>query len=168
MEDIFFCRMENHSTLNHDNFVGRISSLTPAPFVVSQSSTEPLLRLSENSFNPAQNEPTGAPANSSIQSQYVHPHAHSHQQSSTTSSSTYTFLQIKREPCQVSEITTSNYHQQEQSAGKTISDSAGASTITTVVKIESSSPKNQSGVCNVSGGVTSASMSAMEKSISTF
>lgn len=160
--------MENHSTLNHDNFVGRISSLTPGPFVVSQSSTTPLMRLSDHSFNPAQIETTDAPENSTIQSQYVHPHAHSHQQSSTTSSSTYTFLQIKREPCQVSEITTSNYHQQEQSAGKTITDSTGASSITTVVKIESSSPKNSNGVCNVNGGITLASASTMEKSISIF
>ncbi|XP_061386304.1 protein winged eye [Musca vetustissima] len=76
--------------------------------------------------------------------------------SSSTSSSSYTFVQIKREPCQVSEVTTSNnhqqHHQQQQhhhhqhhphaigsltSAAKTMS----SSTLTTLVKIEASSPK---------------------------
>ncbi|XP_073844360.1 BAH domain and coiled-coil containing protein winged eye isoform X2 [Musca autumnalis] len=77
---------------------------------------------------------------------------------SSTSSSSYTFVQIKREPCQVSEVTTSNnhphqqqqqhhhHHQQQQhhhtigsltSAAKTMS----SSTLTTLVKIEASSPK---------------------------
>lgn len=52
-----------------------------------------------------------------------------------TSSSSYTFVQIKREPCQVSEVTTSNNCHQ-QTSSKTMS-----STLTTLVKIESSSPK---------------------------
>ncbi|XP_023164580.2 protein winged eye isoform X2 [Drosophila hydei] len=98
-------------------------------------------------------------------------HHHHHQQ---TNSSSYTFVQIKREPCQVSEISSNNCHQQQQhqqqqhhqqqhhqqqhhlqtastslglgsvtsssvtaSASKTMS----ASTLTTLVKIEASSPK---------------------------
>lgn len=157
--------MDNYSNLNHDNFVGRIPSLTSAPFVVSQGSTAPLLDITSNSFNSARIGATDTTESPSIQSQYVHPN--SHQQSSTTSSSSsYTFLQIKREPCQVSEITTSNHHQQEQSTGKTLVTDSATSSITTLVKIESSSPKNLNGVCNVSGGVNSAAVSTMEKSMS--
>ncbi|XP_028894812.1 protein winged eye isoform X2 [Zeugodacus cucurbitae] len=103
---------------------------------------------------------------------------HHHQQTNSTSTS-YTFVQIKREPCQVSEVTSANCHQTQQqqhhqqhhvstsstggsgigigvgmgvgvasstsscsasisAASKTMSSS---STLTTLVKIEASSPK---------------------------
>ncbi|XP_013109729.2 protein winged eye isoform X1 [Stomoxys calcitrans] len=90
--------------------------------------------------------------------------------SSSTSSSSYTFVQIKREPCQVSEVTTSNtnhhqhhhHHQQQQqqqqhhhhhqqhhtigslttaNGGATAAKTMSSSTLTTLVKIEASSPK---------------------------
>ncbi|XP_075146260.1 BAH domain and coiled-coil containing protein winged eye isoform X2 [Haematobia irritans] len=76
--------------------------------------------------------------------------------SASTSSSSYTFVQIKREPCQVSEVTTSNtnhhhhqHHQQHHTIGALTSATGGAaaaktmssSTLTTLVKIEASSPK---------------------------
>ncbi|XP_030369613.1 protein winged eye isoform X2 [Scaptodrosophila lebanonensis] len=88
---------------------------------------------------------------------------HHHQQTN----SSYTFVQIKREPCQVSEISSNNCHQQQQqqqhhhhqtastsltAAGLgTVSSSSvtasatsktmSSSTLTTLVKIEASSPK---------------------------
>ncbi|XP_017468830.1 PREDICTED: protein winged eye isoform X4 [Rhagoletis zephyria] len=40
-------------------------------------------------------------------------HHHHHQQTNSTSTS-YTFVQIKREPCQVSEVTSANCHQTQQ------------------------------------------------------
>ncbi|KAM8707393.1 hypothetical protein ACLKA7_011475 [Drosophila subpalustris] len=100
-------------------------------------------------------------------------HHHHHQQTN----SSYTFVQIKREPCQVSEISSNNCHQQQQQQQQqhhhqqqqqqqhhhhlqTASTSLGlgsvtsssvtasatsktmsASTLTTLVKIEASSPK---------------------------
>ncbi|KAL5282261.1 TNRC18 family protein [Megaselia abdita] len=155
-------KMENHITLNQDNLVDGISSITPASFLVSQSNTIPYLNISTNSFKSAQIATT-ATENAYEQIQNVHPHAHSRQHSSNTSSSSYTFLQIKREPCQVSEITTSNHQLQEKSSVKTIgSNSLASSTVTSVVKIESS-PKDQNGLCNVSCGVTSATLPTMEK-----
>ncbi|TMW47682.1 hypothetical protein DOY81_007230 [Sarcophaga bullata] len=81
---------------------------------------------------------------------------------SNTSSSSYTFVQIKREPCQVSEVTTSNTNNHHHTIGSiaaassslsSLSSSAAAgslaaaaktmssSTLTTLVKIEASSPK---------------------------
>uniref|UniRef100_A0A6P4EMI2 Protein winged eye isoform X1 n=1 Tax=Drosophila rhopaloa TaxID=1041015 RepID=A0A6P4EMI2_DRORH len=83
---------------------------------------------------------------------------HHHQQ---TNSSSYTFVQIKREPCQVSEISSNNCHQQQQqqqqhhqqqqqqvqhqgmsSASMTASSKTmSSSTLTTLVKIEAPSPK---------------------------
>lgn len=158
--------MGDRSTFNRDNFVRRISSLTPKSYVLSPTSAAPMLEISANSINTAQIGTADVPESSTIQSQYVHPHANSRPESSTASSSTYTFLQIKREPCQVSEITTSNHHQQNQSTRETlVTDSSATSTLTTVVKIESSSPKNQNGLCDVSGGIASTSMSTMEKSM---
>ncbi|XP_005178224.1 protein winged eye isoform X2 [Musca domestica] len=107
--------------------------------------------------------------------------------SSSTSSSSYTFVQIKREPCQVSEVTTSNNHQQQHhqqhhhqqqqhhqqhhhkqqqhqqhhhtigsltSAAKTMS----SSTLTTLVKIEASSPKIHE--MDKAGHMTSAASAA--------
>ncbi|XP_020799636.1 protein winged eye isoform X2 [Drosophila serrata] len=87
---------------------------------------------------------------------------HHHQQTN----SSYTFVQIKREPCQVSEISSNNCHQQQQQAhhqhqqqhhhhqlqglGSVSSSSVTASatsktmsssTLTTLVKIEAPSPK---------------------------
>ncbi|KAI9579849.1 hypothetical protein GQX74_000637 [Glossina fuscipes] len=96
------------------------------------------------------------------------PHA-----AANTSSSSYTFVQIKREPCQVSEVTTSNNncHQSltttthhhglgtiasgssasSASSSSSLSSASAAatsktmssSTLTTLVKIEASSPKVQ-------------------------
>ncbi|KAH8294711.1 hypothetical protein KR018_001995 [Drosophila ironensis] len=63
--------------------------------------------------------------------------------------SSYTFVQIKREPCQVSEIS-SNHHQQQQppphlqgsmTAHSATSKTMSSSTLTTLVKIEAPSPK---------------------------
>ncbi|KAH8292320.1 hypothetical protein KR054_008439 [Drosophila jambulina] len=92
------------------------------------------------------------------------PLQHHHQQTN----SSYTFVQIKREPCQVSEISSNNCHQQQQQqahhqhqqqqqhhqlqglAGSVSSSSVTASatsktmsssTLTTLVKIEAPSPK---------------------------
>lgn len=79
---------------------------------------------------------------------------HHHQQTN----SSYTFVQIKREPCQVSEISSNNCHQQQQhhhqhhqhqvqhqglsSASMTASSKTmSSSTLTTLVKIEAPSPK---------------------------
>ncbi|KAH8357134.1 hypothetical protein KR084_004003 [Drosophila pseudotakahashii] len=73
---------------------------------------------------------------------------HHHQQTN----SSYTFVQIKREPCQVSEISSNNCHQQQQhqqvqhqglsSASLTASSKTmSSSTLTTLVKIEAPSPK---------------------------
>ncbi|XP_017003705.2 protein winged eye isoform X2 [Drosophila takahashii] len=73
-------------------------------------------------------------------------HHHHHQQTN----SSYTFVQIKREPCQVSEISSNNCHQQQQqvqhqglsSASLTASSKTmSSSTLTTLVKIEAPSPK---------------------------
>lgn len=159
--------MANHTALNQDNLVERISSLTtigaPTSFLVSPGNSAPLLELNTNSFHSPQSASTTNPTdNSFIQTQHVQPNSHQH---SATTSSSYTFLQIKREPCQVSEITTSN-HQQEQTGGKTIATGAASSTLTTVVKIESSSPKTQNQVCNIGGtGVSTATVAALEKSM---
>lgn len=167
-----YYRMADHTTLSRDNFVERISSITgvetPSSFLAPQNNVVPILEINSNAFHSAQVTATNSSENS-----YTHPlqsNAHSHQHSATTSSSSYTFLQIKREPCQVSEITTSNHHHkpQEQSNEKQITtESAASSTLTTVVKIESSSPKYQ----NVSGcgGLNSTAVSTLEKSMySTF
>ncbi|XP_037956186.1 protein winged eye isoform X2 [Teleopsis dalmanni] len=82
---------------------------------------------------------------------------HHHQRTNSTSS--YTFVHIKREPCQVSEVTTSNNcHQQQQTSTSSVrtatnigssatssitasSSKTMSSTLTTLVKIEASSPK---------------------------
>lgn len=73
-------------------------------------------------------------------------HHHTHQTNATSSS--YTFVQIKREPCQVSEVTTSNnchHHQQltttQQQQHSSSMSSSSKTTLTTLVKIEASSPK---------------------------
>ncbi|XP_004537057.1 protein winged eye isoform X3 [Ceratitis capitata] len=108
-----------------------------------------------------------------------HQQQHHHHQQTNSTSTSYTFVQIKREPCQVSEVTSANCHQTQQqqhhqqhhvstsstggsgigigvgmgvgvasstsscsasisAASKTMSSS---STLTTLVKIEASSPK---------------------------
>lgn len=123
---------------------------------------------------------TTSPLSGANAGHHHHPHHH-HQQTNSTSTS-YTFVQIKREPCQVSEVTSANCHQTQQqqhhqhhqqhhvstsstggsgigigvgmgvgvasstsscsasisAASKTMSSS---STLTTLVKIEASSPK---------------------------
>ncbi|XP_070138308.1 protein winged eye isoform X1 [Drosophila bipectinata] len=78
---------------------------------------------------------------------------HHHQQQTNSS---YTFVQIKREPCQVSEISSNNCHQQQsphQAAhpsqphlqgsvtASATSKTMSSSTLTTLVKIEAPSPK---------------------------
>ncbi|XP_068157721.1 protein winged eye [Drosophila tropicalis] len=90
-----------------------------------------------------------------------HQQHHHHQQtncSSSSTSSSYTFVQIKREPCQVSEITSNNCHQQQtastsltatglgtvsssSSSSSASSKTMSSSTLTTLVKIEAPSPK---------------------------
>ncbi|KNC26949.1 Protein winged eye [Lucilia cuprina] len=85
---------------------------------------------------------------------------------SNTSTSSYTFVQIKREPCQVSEVTTSNTNNHHHTIGSIAAAAASSassslsslaastatgslaaaktmssSTLTTLVKIEASSPK---------------------------
>ncbi|XP_050317704.1 protein winged eye isoform X3 [Bactrocera neohumeralis] len=125
---------------------------------------------------------TTSPLSGANAGHHHHPHQqqqhHHHQQTNSTSTS-YTFVQIKREPCQVSEVTSANCHQTQQqqhhqqhhvstsstggsgigigvgmgvgvasstsscsasisAASKTMSSS---STLTTLVKIEASSPK---------------------------
>ncbi|XP_070143531.1 protein winged eye isoform X1 [Drosophila kikkawai] len=85
---------------------------------------------------------------------------HHHQQTN----SSYTFVQIKREPCQVSEISSNNCHQQQQAhhqhqqqhhhqlqglgsvssssvTASATSKTMSSSTLTTLVKIEAPSPK---------------------------
>lgn len=158
--------MEDHSSSSHGNFLKQISSLTSKPYVLSQSSAVPMLEISSNCLNVTQLGTTNVPESSTIQSQDVPSHTHSRQELSTTSTSTYTFLQIKREPCQVSEITTSNNQLQEPTVKEAlITDSAATSTLTALVKIESSPSKIESRLNNVSCGITSASLSTMEKSI---
>ncbi|XP_053969602.1 protein winged eye isoform X1 [Anastrepha ludens] len=120
---------------------------------------------------------TTSPLGSATAAHHPHQQQQHHHHQQTNSTSTYTFLQIKREPCQVSEVTSANCHQTQQqqhhqqhhvstssasgggigvgmgvgvasstsscsasisAASKTMSSS---STLTTLVKIEASSPK---------------------------
>uniref|UniRef100_A0A0K8U6M2 Protein winged eye n=1 Tax=Bactrocera latifrons TaxID=174628 RepID=A0A0K8U6M2_BACLA len=61
---------------------------------------------------------TTSPLSGANAGHHHHPHQqqqqhHHHQQTNSTSTS-YTFVQIKREPCQVSEVTSANCHQTQQ------------------------------------------------------